>query len=554
MLSQRSHMRWNKLFSFGSSLWLFLVILIASSYVESYSKRIAGTGSTTSLRRSLQQRRAEDVSFDQAADDEDGSGISTRIIIEPFQLQLSNATSTLTESELFTLRDTMEAVALTEIDINTLNISFSSGQIMGDIELLRFGGAQQVYNDEFHVVIVKFDFGVAQYSSLPTPIASMINDWLKKSFTTKLLPSLKQSSTISSSFQTITSVNYGLQSPEEPPLTGRNTTSGGGGTTDDAGDDSDGSDTGSSRTDSKSSSRSNVPVIAGATAGVAACIIAIILGFAARQRRHENNNIKTREITDTLDSLSPPEIDQSPSPSKSTNKKSKSRKGSGTDSNETSPSSSKGGNNDTPKQSKGTSDDGRSIADSESEWTVATEAGDTMALKSILPSALMANKNSANVASNKNDHHLNLVLSESFERDRKVAITKDMLTGQWSGRVSQSRNGATGGEQRQSESVLQPSHFSASQERRIRKAAQKRAALAANNNNNVGNTHCPDRETSSISSKGDESSVDESLVFEQAHEDAWAKKVQVSPSTTSKRRTRDISPPPPSNSAMGEIA
>jgi hypothetical protein len=545
MSAQNRYIRWNTLSTFRTSACMLLVLLISSACAASY----AASSSTTNLRRSLQQ---EDISFDPTADNGDSSSISTRIIIEPFQLQLSNVTSIFTESDLFTLRDTMEWVALADIKVNTVNSSFSNGVAMGEIELLRFGGAKQLYNDDFQVVMVKFDFGVAQYSSLPTPNASTINEWLQAAFTTKLLPALQQTS--SSSFQTIENISYGLQSSEEPPLIGRNTTNNDGtGVKDDNSDGSgNGTDNETGGTTRKSSNRSNVPLIAGTTAGVAACIVVLILGFTARQRRQDKNNNKAREITDTLDSLSPPDVDQS-SPSKKTNKKRKQRNGS--DSNETSPSSSKGGDKEVSKQqSKGISDDGRSLADSESEWTVGTEAGDTMALKNILPNPMMLNKSNPNVVSKKNDHHINLVLSESFERDRKVAITKDMLTGQWSGRVSNCRNGNTGAQQQQSESVLQPSHFSASQERRMRKAAQKRAAVNDNNNNNVGSSTCPDRETSSISSKGDESSIDDSLIFEQAHEDVWTKKGQVSPSRTSKRRSRDISPPPPMTGAIREIA
>jgi len=83
-----------------------------------------------------------------------------------------------------------------------------------------------------------------------------------------------------------------------------------------------------------------------------------------------------------------------------------------------------------------------------SEWTVNTEAGDTTALKSINTSKMLLVVPA-------------MVNTESFERDRPVALRKDMLTSAWSGR-------ATGSRAVHSESVLQPSHFTASAERRVR--------------------------------------------------------------------------------------
>ena len=86
-----------------------------------------------------------------------------------------------------------------------------------------------------------------------------------------------------------------------------------------------------------------------------------------------------------------------------------------------------------------TPSDARSLADSESSWTVATEMGDSAALHSVATHPSQA-----------------IVSTESFEHDRQVYLQKDMLTTAWSG------NNANGGPVL-SESVLQPSHFSASQ-------------------------------------------------------------------------------------------
>ena len=435
----------------------------------------------------------------------------------------------------------MELVALNDIR----NFTLSSATPMGEIELIKFGGAKQVYISDYEVILVKFDFGIAQFESLPVPNAAIINEWIETAFTTKLLPNLK-SIYPTSTFTLLENISYGLQYPQNPPLLFPNDTSTSNSSNNGtyfADDDSNIGEnaTGTSSNSSESSSRTNIPLIAGVAAGAAACMMFIILGLVTKQRRDTNRKGSTRELThSTLD------FNDQPPPSKKSKKQPRLH---GTKSAETSPSSSKGGGNNNNKVDM---TDVRSLADSESEWTVATEAGDSMALKNIAASLNSNNADGPGTTSKSastNDRQINLILSESFERDRTVAITKDMLTGQWSGRVSNHRGGASH-HQQQSESVLQPSHFTASHERRARKA--QRAAAAATAATSGSNTApMPDRETSSVSSKGDESSVDDSLVFEQAHEDTtstWSqKKEQISPSNTSKRRTRDISPLQQSN-------
>lgn len=95
-----------------------------------------------------------------------------------------------------------------------------------------------------------------------------------------------------------------------------------------------------------------------------------------------------------------------------------------------------------PPRTSSRLDDARSLADSESSWTVATEMGDSAALHSVTTHPSQA-----------------LVSTESFEHDRQVYLQKDMLTTTWSG------NNAVSGPVL-SESVLQPSHFTAKQGRR----------------------------------------------------------------------------------------
>lgn len=98
-----------------------------------------------------------------------------------------------------------------------------------------------------------------------------------------------------------------------------------------------------------------------------------------------------------------------------------------------------------PMRPPSRSDDARSLAESESSWTMATEMGDSAAVRSI--------------ASNLSQYSAPAVVAaESFEHERQVYLQKDMLTTQWSG-----HNVPAGA--LPTESVLQPSHFSPSQER-----------------------------------------------------------------------------------------
>jgi hypothetical protein len=91
-------------------------------------------------------------------------------------------------------------------------------------------------------------------------------------------------------------------------------------------------------------------------------------------------------------------------------------------------------------------------AGSVSDFTVKTEFGDTTALKTINAKQIMAVVPA-------------MINSESFERERPVNIRKDMLTSAWSGRANAKRTS-------HNESVLQPSHFTASHERRVRRQEQ----------------------------------------------------------------------------------
>jgi hypothetical protein len=101
--------------------------------------------------------------------------------------------------------------------------------------------------------------------------------------------------------------------------------------------------------------------------------------------------------------------------------------------------------------------DNRSTDGNESDFTVNTEAGDSLAVKSIP---------ARHPPSQYQLHHADSMTAmerESFERDRPASIQKDMLTTTWSGLTQPISNCKP-----QSESVLAPSHITASEERMAR--------------------------------------------------------------------------------------
>jgi len=107
--------------------------------------------------------------------------------------------------------------------------------------------------------------------------------------------------------------------------------------------------------------------------------------------------------------------------------------------------------------SSGTTLDDGTIAGSESEFTVNTETGDSVALKSL--SHIVSNSKVNQTAAAQH----NMVATESFERERHISLRKDMLTSTWSG--GGPNNSSAYVRAVQNESVLTPSHFNASEER-----------------------------------------------------------------------------------------
>lgn len=505
-----------------------------------------------------------------------GEAQPARAIVPPFQLQFSMATTTtttttdaliLTEEQRNRIVDDMETVVFDFIAAR-IAAAAAASPTSPQLVYVKFNGLRQESNNKQQqqqqqqassssTTTLFVDTGVASFASQPTPNATALNYWVKQALQTKLLPLLLQ--TDGSESETASQTNNSLASLESiafewqdddtnaaaaptatPPV--QNAPAPG---TSGAAPAPPPATTSTTVDDNRSSEQEgggsrNIPLIAGTTA--AACFI-VLLALAAAKIRSNNNTVakssnSIREVKNGVDDFLPTKQQQQ-SPFSDTT-------GSDCSSPDTKTSQNSSSNSNSPMsttlpKAKAAADaakallldDGRSVADSESEWTVATEAGDSMALKSVFAASSSAGsllKMGPTTSSNQQPQDpLGLALSESFERDRQVAITKDMLTGQWSGRInSRGANGA------QSESVLQPSHFSASQERRVRKKAAKAAAAA-----------CPDRETSSISSREGETSSNDSLMFDPAHEGLWRKQAeQVSPSRTSRRRTLARSPSP----------
>lgn len=382
-----------------------------------------------------------------------------RVTLSPFRLALIGAERALDATEL------NDFLLMAETVVFQYATSRSADYML---RWVKFNSIVQTFSPQLQGTYLDIGVGAFSFDYYPVPSHEVVMTWVQESLENNLMPILKSSS----HFTTLTVIEFELV---------RNI-----GISNDV-----------SPTDIKvasneaNNSNSHTPAILAGTVTVAAVLVIFIAVLALLRRHKQHVEIENlRQLDGDM------------------------KQG-------TNLVSTRGGHSASLDQhaQRRVTDDGRSLADSESEWTVATEAGDSTALKSL------CNANSKVIlnpyATNNNDLNIRMVMSEAFERDRQVAISKDMLTGLWSGAVSQNhingRNDIT-----QSESVLQPSHFSASQERRVRRAA--------------ANSSSPDLETSSISSVDDNDNEEKkrgSVMFEQA--DVWD---APSPSRTSQSRTR----------------
>ena len=382
-----------------------------------------------------------------------------RVMVSPFSVTLVGTARELKPSELGELLLILEE---TVFDYASLQ-SVDDGDSDSELRWIKFNAVTQEFNRALQSVDVRVGAGGFRYARYSAPSETTGDAWVREALEGNLMSELKQNDL----FSVLTDVYFDFKDPVDEE---EEEEEGDGGIITAVDE----------RAVDNGSSKDKTPIIAGSVAGAA--VVVLVIGLLAYRRRRKQQV----EIED-MGRLDENSKDSARGPFAA--------------------------NEGAPRRI----DDGRSIADSESDWTVATEAGDSTALKSLHNNG----KPLVNPKTNSNGRSGQMVLSESFERDRQVAISKDMLTGLWSGAVSPGQRGGRN-DIAQSESVLQPSHFSASQERRVR-----RAAASSSNSNS------PDLDSSSISS--DEEEGGNELVFEQV--DAWADQPP-SPSRTSQSRTR----------------
>ena len=381
-----------------------------------------------------------------------------RVLVEPFVVTLMVAAQPLNSVELDELlaamEQTVEEYAREQKPSDGERQRALQSSQYGNLLWVKFNDVTQEHDEQS--VNVNVGTGIFSYVDHPIPTVAEANAWIHDSLQSNLLAALRETST----FASISNVS--MESPTESVP--------------------DVEEPASEEEDQSANSSGKMSVLVGAIAGAAVLLLVIALLVVKTRRKSQI------EIED----LHRVESDQ---PKRSP--RSSSAAGGASIRGEVLPR-------------RRSLDDGRSLAGSESDFTVATEAGDSTALKSIHAKSLLLGQSSGMKSG------IQMALSESFERDRQLSISKDMLTGMWSGAVQ--RGGRN--DNVQSESVLKPSHFSASQERRKRRAAAGSSQSSS-----------PALDSSSISSDDREDSSD--LVFEQA--EAWD---SVSPSKASKSRTR----------------
>ena len=394
-----------------------------------------------------------------------------RVLVEPFVVTLEGAAQPLNSVELDELLAAMEQTVYeyareqTPADGERQRALESSEY--GELRWVKFNDVTQEYDQSLQSVDVNVGTGIFSYVDHPIPSVAEANSWILYALSNNLLTAMKETST----FASISGVDVesSVETSAGSPPVG-------------AAPDEDEPESEVDNRSANSGGDTAMPIIAGVVGGAAVLLLVIAMLVLKTHRKSQVEIEDLHRVENDQPKRSP---------------RSSAGVGGVTIRDETLPR-------------RRSQDDGRSLAGSESDFTVATEAGDSTALKSIHTKSLLVGQSSGMKSG------IQMALSESFERDRHLSISKDMLTGMWSGAVQ--RGGRN--DNVQSESVLKPSHFSASQERRVRRAA-------------AGSSHSssPALDSSSISSDDREDSSD--LVFEQA--EAWD---STSPSRASKSRTR----------------
>lgn len=458
-----------------------------------------------------------------------------RVIMDPFRLTLSNIDALLSDQNREVLLERMETVAT-----NFLRDRPVEDNGIPTLQYVKFGGIEQemmTTADDGSDLLVNVDVGVASYENHPTPSNDQVQQWVEQALASDLVPSLQ---TVPD-FSDVKSIDFALQSD---PIGGTGdgtsgtsnagatggggeiTTGEGGAATNDGTLDpsdfgtvgeggatttdgtSDGSDSGTAGEDGERTTGTDPSVdgSGGETSTNGTSDTSVDGTSGGAETNGEASASDGSAPTSDENKATETEIDTAASSkrrlamwiilgvslalfcfgllflgvAKYRRRRELLRQGGGivheVPGNESLPAAGTDGSATRGGKNGASHLDTRSVADeSESEWTVATEAGDSMAIKSIHPtgSALAMTPNNPTTSE--------LAMSESFERDRQVAISKDMLTGKWSGNLTNPSGKAAGN----SESVLQPSHFTAATEEQEREA---RAAVT------------PDLEASSMGS------------------------------------------------------
>lgn len=466
-------------------LMMVVVVVPASAAAGSYTIRTAAR--REGGRRQLQQPKFQypTIEIDETVDYQP----PPRVVIEPFLVKLGGMSTSgggaiMSNVDLADLLTILETVATTYLQEQSTTLAKRRLSTVV-LEYVKFAQPVQVFSTSTGTnttttttaaasssdddwVTVAIENGVARYSDHPAPTEEQVQTWVQESLVPdRLLPMLQSHKTnVNLRSVVATTTELKQQNPanaDSPSMAPKA---------------------------AKEHKSSTVGAIVGALVGAAIVAFAVLAFLCFRKLRSHSQVVNLGEATTDSDSNKPAPVSSSSSSNDYNNNNNNNNYSNQNNHNR----SKRNHRNNTPQSNErfgmrrtiDNSHDGRSIAGSESEWTVATEAGDSMAIKSIHPNVLVPN--SPNTSA--------LMLSESFERDRQVAITKDMLTGQWSGNVTNQR-----GTQTSTESVLQPSYFSATVERQNRDS-QRQQQQDTNNHHFL----LPDMDSSSNSSSRTNSS------------------------------------------------
>jgi hypothetical protein len=423
---------------------LFLLLLLC----ETFSGSLALSNHGYSLRKNKQPatRRTEQIK-DELTNNSEDIGVSRRVLINPFSVTLSGTSAPFTDLELNDLYKTLEDVILSYI-INVQQILNVGYVLLGDIHY----AASEDDTTELFLNTGKALFGQAS-STYYVPDETTLNMWVAEAVDTMYLSALQQSS-----FGYVTQVKYSADNATQ------------------AADDEDADSTLDEAATSNSNSSNQAGVIIGSIIAVlgAVAVIALLLvrggrrsvGYVEQQNSNEEDPkdgssgatgvacAASGEDGAAESDKNPPtgvaatQIHSIVSSSSALSVSTASTENSG-------PSATQPTTDDVKPGILGAVpmvlDDNRSLDGEESDFTVNTEAGDSLAVKSVVFNQFVEAPPSL----------LNSIERESFERERQVSIRKDMLTSTWSGQTHLAplpRN----------ESVLVPSHITASQERLAR--------------------------------------------------------------------------------------